>query len=143
MPALTLKPPLPPPPPTDWATTPRERAPLVEAWTGVEPASQLLDDQQLLATRRGDTLYVYLIPDQPAEDLVLNPIHDLPTRTVLLNTGEELRVTNERLPKRHVDGRGFLRVCGLPVREHPEPMILRLDFAGPPHCIGDRAGPAW
>lgn len=119
------------------------RASLVEAWSDVEAASTVLDDEQLLATRRGNTLYVYLVHDQQAEDVLLNPLHDLPTSAVLLNTGDRLRVSNERLPKKHADGRGFLRICGLPVIDHPEPLIVRLDFNTPPYRIGDSPGPAW
>jgi hypothetical protein len=61
--------------------------------------------------------------------VLLRPIDVLPSRAVLLNTGEPVKASAEMVPSLHRDRKGFLRLYDLPVsRMADEVMVIRLDF---------------
>jgi hypothetical protein len=61
--------------------------------------------------------------------VLLRPIDVLPSRAVLLNTGEPVKASVEMVPSLHRDRKGFLRLYDLPVgRMADSVMVIRLDF---------------
>ena len=102
-----------------------------EAFAGAEPASDRTDNQGVLLTARGDTVYVHF-PRQPeAGGTVLRPLDSAPRRATLLNTGAALQASVEVTPRLWQDGRPYLRLRGLPV-DTPvglaEPLVAKLEF---------------
>jgi alpha-L-fucosidase len=97
---------------------------------GVEPASHLTGNGNVLLTRRGDSLYVHLHRDPPGEAVTLKPFALAPARATLLNTGEAVPWTLDMAPSDHADRRGYLRLRKLPVnRLANAALAVRLDFA--------------
>ncbi len=114
-----------------------------ESFTGAEPISYVLEkdnivvDREVLLTRKGSSIYVHL-PSQPrASRVLLRPIDVLPSRAVLLNTGEAVKASVEMVPSLHHDQKGFLRLYDLPVsRMADSVMVIRLDFPSFPLSEG-------
>jgi len=65
--------------------------------------------------------------------IILPPISQLPGKAVLLNTGKELRCSNEILPMYWKNADRFLHIKGLPRDRFgsPETLVVRLDFDEP------------
>lgn len=114
-----------------------------EAFYAAEPASDLLESEDLLLTRKGDSLYVHVFKDPESSAVSLRPMEIAPQRATLLNTGAPVDARAELTPRSWVEQwqaglreeRGdtpkrFLRVRDLPVNDlTTEPMVVRLDFA--------------
>lgn len=100
-----------------------------EAFEDAPVAPGLIDDPDVLLTRRGNTLYVHL-PKAPASDaVVLRPIDILPKSAILLNTGAPVETRLELLPWNHRDKKPWLRLARLPVNEFASSvLVIRLDF---------------
>ncbi|HEU5315522.1 MAG TPA: alpha-L-fucosidase [Chloroflexota bacterium] len=113
-----------------------------ESFYGAEPASDLTVNQDLLLTRKGDTLYVHLYRDPEADAVYLRPLQVEPQTATLLNTGEALHAVAELTPRswqeqfnegvRQAHGdvpKRFLRVRGLPVDTLTgEPLVVGMEF---------------
>ncbi len=108
-----------------------------------EPASDLVESQDVLLTRKGDALYAHLFRDPESSAVDLRPLTAPPERSMLLNTGEALESRAELTPRcwqeqwtagmRPETGdtpAQFLRVREIPVDViTDEPLAIRLDFA--------------
>lgn len=107
----------------------RWQAAASEAFDGVEPCSHLLENRDLLLTRRGSTYYVILHQPPTVRAVALKPFTDLPRAATLLNTGRPVEVRNEMLPWDHPFNQGFLRICNLPqdILNHTVP-VIKLEF---------------
>lgn len=122
-----------------------------EGLHGAEPASDLIDSEDLLLTRKGDSLYAHLFRDPESSALSLRPLSVPASRATLLNRGELLETRVDLTPRSWQEQwnagmreyRGdrpaeYLRVRGLPVDEvTDEPLVVKLDFEvgalpGPP-----------
>jgi alpha-L-fucosidase len=117
-----------------------------EAFHDAEPASDLVENQDVLLTRKGSTLYVHLYQDPDRRAVILAPLAEQPRRATLLNTGEPLETRVDLTPRswivqwqaglRQERGdrpREYLRVRGLPVDTLTgEPLVLKLEFDAPP-----------
>ena len=107
-----------------------------ESFDGAVPASHLVENRDVLLTRRGNTVYVHLFKDPVTDRVLLKPIDRLPTRALLLNTGDELEARVDLLPTEVMAGDGrlvapreYLRIRGLPVDEAAaEVLVVRLEF---------------
>ena len=113
-----------------------------EAFYDAEPASDLTSNQDVLLTRKGDTLYVHLYKDPEASAVYLRPLEVAPTRATLLNTGAAVQAVAEVTPRswqeqfseglRQANGDvpgHFLRLRGLPVDDlTDEPLMVKLEF---------------
>jgi alpha-L-fucosidase len=109
-----------------WFMTVRES--LVDA----EPASELIDGDDYMLTRHGNTLYVHFPKDPEAAGVLLYPLRAVPARSTLLNTGAPLQTRvgawpticapwNRKAP--------CLRLTGLPVNELTgEVLVAKLEF---------------
>jgi len=107
----------------------RWRRAVREAFDGVEPASHMTENKDVLLTRRDNTLYVHLFRDPSGTSVVLSPIDKLPRRATLLNTGQELETRVEHLPRFFRAERDPLCIRNLPVTECRDTvMVLKLEF---------------
>jgi len=106
-----------------------------ESLIDVEPASSLTTNNQVMLTRRGNTLYVHLVSPLSSDRVLLPPLNKLPLRASLLNTGEEIKTSIDVVPSCHtVKGppppeEHILRICRLPANKLPgEVLVLKLEF---------------
>lgn len=87
----------------------------------------MLRDEVLL-TRRGNTIYVHLYKDIQCSAVILKPMSIKPTRAVLLNDGRELETSVEQVPFYHRE-RAYLKISNIPVNEFQhEVMVIRMEF---------------
>ena len=111
-----------------------------ESFDGVEPASKLTDNREVLLTRKGNDLYVHLVHDPTCARVVLDPIAVAPKRAVLLNNEAEVETRVDLLPTRVMSKEGILRtaepclrVRNLPIDELAgETLVLHLEFESLP-----------
>jgi alpha-L-fucosidase len=103
-----------------------------EAFDGTEPASDLIDNPDVLLTRRGNTLYVHLYREPRTSRVLLRPINVLPRQATLLNTGQEIEARVEFIPTQfleHQNRHPYLRLRNLPVNELLDTvMVVKLEF---------------
>ncbi len=97
-----------------------------------EPASQLIDNDDVLLTRDGNTLYVHLTRYPTTRRVSLKPIAVAPREAILLNTGEELDISLADLPTLRMGPNGqhvpeeqrYLRLRELPVDAHGDTVLV-------------------
>ncbi len=101
-----------------------------EAFSHTQPCTELTTNRDVLLTRRGNTLYVHLATPAKADAVLLVPFSVLPSRAVLLNTGEELECSIEVLPVHWKSENQILRVRGVPraYLAGSETIVIRLEF---------------
>jgi len=100
-----------------------------ESLEGVEPASTLTSNRNVLLTRRGNTLYVHLHRDPVSDAVKLKPIDVMPRSATLLNTGRSVPCTLDMAPSDHAEQKGYLRLRKLPVNDMPNTvLIVKLEF---------------
>lgn len=100
-----------------------------ESFEGVEPASSLVANREVLLTRRGNTVYVHLYRDPVGEAVKLKPLAVAPRKVTLLNTGEPVDFAVELVPSDHVEHKPYLRLRGLPVNEWANAvLVVKLEF---------------
>ena len=109
----------------------------VEESFDAEPASDMIDNREVLLTRNGNTLYVHLYKDPTTSAVKLRPITAQPRKATLLNTGEDVRAKVEFVPTYFTQKPewgpdrmpAYLRLSGLPVEEIvSEAMVVKLEF---------------
>jgi len=99
-----------------------------EALYGVEPASTLTRNRDVLLTRRENTLYVHLVSDPYCTAVVLAPLDAPPRKATLLNTGAALAAAVDR-GGRHYRHPPCLRIRGLGVNEPAGTvLVVKLEF---------------
>jgi alpha-L-fucosidase len=107
-----------------------------EAFAGTDPCSYMLTSgdttlfryDEVLLTRRGNTLYVHCPHDLQTSTIVLPGIDVMPRDAVLLNDGRPLRCVVDTIPWRWRE-KPCLRVTGLPVDEITgETLVARLEL---------------
>lgn len=106
-----------------------------ECFHGADPITWILDGDSILVsrdfllTRKGHDLYVILHHPLKSGRVTLKPIDVLPSRATLLNTGEPVKTGVEMVPSMHRDGKGFLRIHGLPVDGLSDTVpVIKLEF---------------
>jgi alpha-L-fucosidase len=100
-----------------------------EALEDAQPCAELFADKEdMLVTRKGNTLYLHFPTDPACSGVVLDPIMTLPERAILLNNQQPLTARIERLPRGRKEA--VLQLYGLPVDALTgETYVIRLDFA--------------
>jgi alpha-L-fucosidase len=108
--------------------------PVRESLLGVEPASALTTNPDVVLTRRGNTLYVHLIKEPETASIFLTPLTASPRRATLLNTGETVDHDVADLPRLHNQTPDrCLRLKHLPVNTRPTAgWVVKLEFENPP-----------
>jgi alpha-L-fucosidase len=101
-----------------------------ESLIGIEQASALTSNRDVVLTRRGNTLYVHLIKEPETASVFLSPLLESPRRATLLNTGEALACDVAELPRLHNQTPNrCLRVKHLPVNDRSTAgWVLKLEF---------------
>lgn len=104
-----------------------------ESLEGVEPASSLTSNKNVLLTRRGDRiLYVHLNKDPLGDGVKLKPISTLPKQAVLLNTGQPVETVVNLAPSDHMEQKAYLRLTKVPVNEMANTvLVIKLEFDRP------------
>ncbi|MBM3188390.1 MAG: glycoside hydrolase [Chloroflexi bacterium] len=103
-----------------------------EAFLDAEPASHLIENRDVLLTRKGNTLYVHLHRYPTMKRVLLKPIAVAPREATLLNTGEPVEVSLADLPTLHMGEGGllipepqrYLRLRNIPVNEHAGTVLV-------------------
>ena len=104
-----------------------------ESVYGCEPASHLICNKGVLATRKGGCLYLHFVEDMAGESVMVEPLDALPRRALLLNTGEELPFRMDMGTRDKHDKMEYVRICGIPVEElYGEVPVIKLEFDGFP-----------
>jgi len=107
-------------------------ASIKEAFEDTVACNALTDTQDVLLTRREDTLYVILNRPPVTNAVRLRPLDQLPESAILLNTGEPVETLVNRLPGYGpgVQAEPVLRMRNLPVNDLAgQVLVIRLDFA--------------
>jgi alpha-L-fucosidase len=100
-----------------------------EAFDGTEPASELVDNPEVLLTRRDKTLYVHLTKTPVSEGLILAPLNKMPKRATLLNTGAAVEARVEIIPAYANAEKPCLRLRKLPVNKLTGTvLVVKLEF---------------
>ena len=116
-----------------------------EAFEGVETASHLTANRNVLLTRKGNNLYVILHREAIGEAVKLKPINIAPRHATLLNTGHAVEWALDLVPSEHIDHKAYLRLRKLPVNALCNTvLVVKLEFddlstiASPhEHSVGD------
>jgi alpha-L-fucosidase len=113
-----------------------------ESLEGVEPASQLSSNRNVLLTRRANTLYVHLHRDPTSEAVKLKPLNMAPRRATLLNTGQPVEFAVDLVPSEHVEQKPYLRLRKLPVNELANTvLVVKLEFEHLPETLQPDVAP--
>ncbi|MCX7824087.1 MAG: alpha-L-fucosidase [Verrucomicrobiae bacterium] len=114
-----------------------------ESLEGVEPASHLTSNRNVLLTRRDRTLYVHLHKDPVGDAVKLKPINVAPKSAVLLNDGRKVEWALNMVPSDHVEQKAYLRLRRLPANEMANTvLVVRLEFDRPLEEIAQPASNA-
>lgn len=102
-----------------------------EAFDGTEPASGAIRNEDLLATRNHNYLYLHLFEDPKGSGLVVEPLETLPKRATLLNNGQELTVVRNQGTRHWKEQMEYVRIRDIPVEQFTDQvMVIRLEFEG-------------
>jgi alpha-L-fucosidase len=124
-------------------TIPRESAAIVrrigqwyravsESLVGVQPASHLTSNRNVMLTRRERTLYVHLNKDPQSDGVTLKPFNVMPQRATLLNNGRKVDCVVNLTPADHKEQKAYLRLMHLPVNEMANTvLVVKLEFDRP------------
>jgi alpha-L-fucosidase len=100
-----------------------------EAFEGTEPVSGLIENRDVLLTRKGKTVYVHLFRAPSRESVLLKPMAELPREAILLNTGQPVEARVELVPTQHREKQAFLRLRRLPVNERANTvLVVKMEF---------------
>jgi alpha-L-fucosidase len=103
-----------------------------ESLEGVQPASQLTTNRNVMLTRRDRTLYVHLNKDPQGDGVKLKPFNVAPKRATLLNTGKPVKFVVNLTPADHQEQKAYLRLLGLPANEMANTvLVVKLEFDRP------------
>jgi Alpha-L-fucosidase len=86
-------------------------------------------NRDILLTMRGNIVYVHLNKHPSSNRILLKPMDFLPLKATLLNTGEELGMSNDITPSMMEGKKGFLRITNIPANACENTvMIIKLEF---------------
>lgn len=112
-----------------------------EAFDGRDPASDMVEKDEftmseagsivrdeVLATKKGNNLYIHLFRDPQSTAIILKPLDTMPKKATLLNNGMELEARVDVTPW-HWKEKPLLRIRNLPVNEMTDTvMVIKLEF---------------
>jgi len=103
-----------------------------ESFEGVQPASHLTSNRNVMLTRRDRTLYVHLNKDPASDGVKLKPFNVAPRRATLLNTGRPVDVVVNLSPADHQEQKAYLRLMHLPANAMANTvLVVKLEFDRP------------
>ena len=100
-----------------------------ESYRGTSTESWLVKGENVIATRRGATVYVHCTEGLAKSGLDLSPIDVLPERATVLNDGSSAEYELVVMPGRWEAGRRTLHVGNIAAARYAdESLVVRLDF---------------
>ena len=107
-----------------------------ESFVDVDFANDLVEDDTVLITKRGKTIYIHLIEQPITSRVLLKSIDKMPTQALVLNNKKITDARVDILPTEIMNGKGniiyrdpALRIRNLPVDKFSDSVIvLKLDF---------------
>ena len=107
-----------------------------ESFVDVDFAKDLVEDNAILITRRGKTIYIHLIEQPITSRVLLKSIDKIPTQALVLNDQKIADARVDILPTEIMNSKGniiyrdpALRIRNLPVDKFSDSVIvLKLDF---------------
>lgn len=104
-----------------------------ESLVDVEPASFLTSNEQVLLTKRKNSLYVHLNQDPQGNVVKLRPFTVAPKSAVLLNNGQQVDFEVKFAPQDHLAQKSYLRLINLPTNEICNTvLVIKMEFDRPP-----------
>ncbi|WP_368859138.1 alpha-L-fucosidase [Cohnella sp. GbtcB17] len=94
-----------------------------EAYEGAEPISALFGRDDLMFTRKGNALYVHLVPTPESSGIILNPVTVMPHSAILLNNGAAVKAVVEKMPTL-ANEKDYLHLFDIPVNEFVSQVIV-------------------
>ena len=114
-----------------------------ESLADVDLAPGLAANDDVLVTRRGNTVYVHLNREPISDTVKLKPIRIAPRIATLLNTGQPVRCCVDVPPSEWTDNQRFLRLRDLPIASlAKEVPIVKLEFDEPPTSMVNSGPPS-
>jgi len=99
-----------------------------EAFDDTYPASYLTTNDDVLLTKRDNTIYVHLWREPEVNRVILKPLDILPKRAILLNNGQELECRVDVTPWLWKE-KPYLRIRNIPVDEMTDTvLVIKLEF---------------
>jgi alpha-L-fucosidase len=99
-----------------------------ESFDGTVPASTMIDRDDVLLTRKGNTIYVHLYSEPETNAVTLKPLDIMPKKCVLLNNGMQLDARVDVTPWLWKD-KPNLRIRNLPVNELSDSvLVIKMEF---------------
>ena len=112
-----------------------------ESLEGAAPASRLVQNPNVMLTRRGNDLYVHLCVDPPNDAVKLKPLQVPPKSATLLNDGRPVEFSLDMTPSDHIEQKGYLRLRGLPTNEMANTvLVVKLEFDRPLEAVAGATG---
>ena len=100
-----------------------------EAYQDVVMEPKMVEDEGLIVTRRGETVYLHYPKGLSSTGINARPLAKSPRKAVLLNTDAELKTELAVLPRDWEEEGESLHISGIPTdRLGGEPAVIRLDF---------------
>jgi alpha-L-fucosidase len=100
-----------------------------ESLEGVQPASPLTTNREVMLTRKDRILYVHLNRDLAANSVKLKPLNVAPVKATLLNDGRKIDFAVKFNPSDHNEQRAYLNLINLPANEMCNSVpVVKLEF---------------
>lgn len=104
-----------------------------ESFYGCESASHRIANKGVMATQKGNALYLHFTEDLIGDSVMIEPLTTLPESAVLLNGNIKLECRRDMNARSWDEPMEYVRVCGIPAdRLHDEVPVIKLEFAEPP-----------
>jgi alpha-L-fucosidase len=102
-----------------------------ESFVDTSFAGNLTSNEDVILTRKDNTLYVHINQPLKADAILLPPISQLPESAILLNTGEQIKFANDVIPMYWESEKKILRLKNIPTSylDNGCPLVFKLEFA--------------
>lgn len=113
-----------------------------ESLEGVNPASTITSNRNVMLTSRDNILYVHLNKDPSGNVVKLKPLNVAPLKASLLNDGREVDFTVRFSPSDHREQKAYLNLINLPVNELCNTvLVIKLEFDRPLNELVEAGSP--
>jgi len=100
-----------------------------EAFDHMSPAQGIIDHPGVLATKRGNNLFIHMNKIPEGNGIKLKPINVKPVKATLLNNGKPVECIVSLCPSDHITQQPYLRLRNLPSNEMADSvMVVKLEF---------------
>jgi alpha-L-fucosidase len=100
-----------------------------ESYEGVKQSPGLIDNKDVVITRRDKIVYLHFSKGITGTVFKLKPIDVMPVRATLLNTNKPVDCVVDLVPSEHLTQKRYLRLRNLPANEIADNvMVVKLEF---------------